>query len=182
MGTGSIAYLLNGTTRKRFAGWGQLFDNGGCGYTLGRDAITAALCEIDGTGEKTIITELMKVKIGESTDKHLTRFYEGGKRYIASFADLVFKAADLKDKVALKILENNMTFVSNLINTALSETEEDLPILISGGISSKEKLLFPLIEKHLKRKVKLKRIKSEPIEGAIKRAKQIYEEKRKNLC
>ncbi len=179
MGTGSIVYLLNGNTRKRIGGWGQFFDQGGSGYTIGRDAITAALRDADGSGEKTLLSSLIKEKAGETAEEHLSKFYEGGKRYVASFSDLVFKAAKKGDKVSQGILDKNMKFISDLIATALNESDKkDIPVFLSGGLSRDEKVLFPLIKKHLQRNAGLIRIKEDQIDGAVKRAKALYNEKR----
>lgn len=184
MGTGFIVYALDGTTTKRISGWGQFFDEGGSGYTLGRDAITAALCAIDGSGEQTVLTTLFKERLGESAETHLAKFYQGGKRYIAEFAEFVFKAAEKGDKVALGILEKNMAFVADKINTAvrtLSDVPvlESIPVLFSGGISEKENIVFPLIKKHIaSEECHLIRLQNEPVDGALRRAKKIFQDKK----
>ena len=182
MGTGFIVYALDKEKRKRVSGWGQFFDEGGSGYTLGRDAITAVLCAGDGSGEQTEMTNLMFERLGETAEEHLTKFYQGGKRYIASFSDLVFEAAEKGDKIALEILEKNMKFVAHVISTAAAEFtgEENIPVLFSGGISKENDVLFPLIEKYITvPNCNLARLESEPIDGALRRAKNIYEEKMK---
>ncbi len=184
MGTGFVVYALDAEKRKRISGWGQFFDEGGSGYTLGKDAITAALCEIDGSGEKTLLTTLFSERLGETVEGHLAKFYQGGKRYIASFADLVFAAAEQGDKIAFEILEKNMKFVAHRINTAAAEftndTPDQIPVLFSGGISMKNDLLFPLIEKHITAaNCNLISIQSEPVDGALRKAKKIFEIKAK---
>lgn len=180
MGTGFIVYVFDGKKRKRISGWGQLFDEGGSGYSLGRDAITAALCEIDGSGEHTALTTLLSKQLGESAKKHIAKFYQGGKGYIASFANLVFEAAEQGDKIALEILEKNMKFVAHRINTAamVLNCKTELPVLFSGGVSAKKDVLFPLIEKHITEKnCTLAIIENEPVEGALRRAVKIFETK-----
>ena len=180
MGTGFIVYALNGEERKRISGWGQFFDDGGSGYTLGRDAITAVLCEADGSGEQTKLTSLLEGRIGETVPMHLAKFYQGGKRYIAGFADLVFLAAESGDKVSADILEKNMVFVADKINAALEDLAnhsdcENIPILFSGRISEKADMLFPLIKKHIfASNCCLTRLEREPVDGAVKRAKSIF--------
>ena len=77
-----------------------------------------------------------------------------------------------------------MAFVANKIDTALailkSSTSESIPVLFSGGISNKGDILFPLIQKHMKeRSCTLSQIKNEPVDGALRRAKKIFEEKMK---
>ena len=185
MGTGFIVYALNGAERKRIAGWGQFFDDGGSGYTLGKDAITAALCDGDGSGKPTLLSELLEERLGETAENHLAEFYRGGKRYIAEFADLVFTAADRGDSVAIEILEKNLAFAASRINTAAnalnhSSNETEIPVFFSGGISRKSDVIFPIIEKHLQNRFcTLKRLTEEPVEGAIRRAKQICKPKSK---
>ena len=188
MGTGFIVFALNGEERKRIGGWGQFFDDGGSGYSLGRDAIAAVLCEGDGSGAKTMLTELLEEKLGQSAEAHLARFYEGGKKYIAEFSGLVFDAARLGDSVAAEILEKNMEYVARRINTALhslgAEENGKIPVLFSGGISNEKEVLFPLIEKELPQGVcELKQIRSEAVDGALARAKIIFENNReKESC
>ncbi len=174
MGTGIITYCLNGEKRQRVGGWGYHFEDGGSGYSLGRDAITAVLCASDGSGDKTRLTELLENRIGQSAEKHLAEFYKGGKQYIASFADLIFAAAAENDSVAERILEKNMRYVARMIDTAYRNFNEDVPVLFFGGISSNWEVLFPIISNYLKNAVvQLEYVSQEQVEGALKRAKQL---------
>jgi len=182
MGTGFIVYALNGNKRKRIAGWGQFFDEGGCGYTRGGDAITATMRYEDGSGEDTVLAQLLNNRIGETAEAHLAKFYQGGKRYIAEFSDLIFEGVKLGDKVARDILEKNMAFAAIMIDTAVRElaSDERIPVFISGGISTGQEVIFPLIEKYAKEKNRqLIRLEQEPVEGALRRARRIYEDYKK---
>lgn len=181
MGTGFNVYAINGGNKKGFAGWGQLFDEGGCGYTLGRDAITAALCAEDGSGDPTLLTDLFVKRLGQTAGAHLTKFYQGGKRYIAEFADLVFQAAASGDSTANKILEKNTSFAASKINTALRElnansTAHSIPVVFAGGISKQHSVLFPLIRKHITADCSLMHLEHEPVDGAILKAKKLFSE------
>ena len=182
MGTGFNVYAINGNNKKGFAGWGQLFDDGGCGYTLGRDAITAALCAEDGSGCPTLLTELFIKHLGQTAGAHLTNFYQGGKRYIAEFASLVFEAAASGDTVAGEILEKNATFAAGKISAALRELNADaadhsIPVIFAGGISKQHDVLFPLIRKHLTANCNLMHLEHEPVDGAVLKAKNLFEER-----
>ncbi len=185
MGTGFIVYALDGDRRKRISGWGQLFDEGGSGYTIAKDGITAVLCAGDGSGEETLLTELFADRLGESAEAHISKFHQGGKRYIAEFAELVFTAAAQGDRVASQILEKNMKFVASRIDTAaryIKKTEEtkEIPVFFSGGISLKGDILFKLIEKHITAKdCRLSLIENKPVDGAIEYARKIYAKKEK---
>ena len=183
MGTGFIVYALNGAERKRIAGWGQFFDDGGSGYTLGRDVITAVLCAGDGSGKPTLLTKLLEDKIGESAEAHLVQFYQGGKSYIAEFAELVFRASENGDEIANTILEKNLSFAAHRIDTAVSaltrhpQNKMPIPVFFSGGISRRSDIIFPIIEKHLRNcSCQLIRLDNEPVEGAIRRANKIFDQ------
>ncbi|MBQ3530070.1 MAG: XRE family transcriptional regulator [Oscillospiraceae bacterium] len=182
MGTGFNVYAINGSNKKGFAGWGQLFDEGGCGYTLGRDAITAALCAEDGSGSPTLLTDLFTKRLGQTAGAHLTKFYQGGKRYIAEFADLAFRAAASGDSVAKEILEKNATFAAGKISAALRELNANaaghsIPVIFAGGISKQHSVLFPLIRKHLTANCDLMHLEHEPVDGAVFKAKKLFEER-----
>ena len=175
MGTGFIAYCIRGEHRKRIAGWGQLFDCGGSGYTIGRDGITAALRHIDGSGRKTQITQMLTQRIGQTPEQHLTRFYAGGKKYIASFADVIFRAAGQGDAVAVDILQENMAFVAQMLETAQSEFSQAVPVYFSGGISKCYDVLFPMIRRTLTQDMQLIPLEQEPICGAVKNAARLLD-------
>ena len=182
MGTGSITFCINGDKLHRIAGWGQLFDDGGSAYTISRDAISAALCDIDKSGEKTLITELIEKQTGQTASDHLPEFYKGGKSYIASFCSIVFKAAKAGDRVAGEILEKNMRFVAKTIDTGLCnfEKSDGIPIYLSGGLTAQKKVLLPMIEKHVNRPHgAVSVIEGEQVEGAVINAKKVYTERKK---
>lgn len=185
MGTGFAVYAVNGEERRRISGWGQFFDAGGCGYTLGRDAVAAALSHGDGSGEPTLITSLLEEKLGELPSAHLSEFYRRGKAYIASFGETVFEAAEKGDWVAQTILENNMAFAAEKINAGLAwlapGEDGQIPVLFSGGVSAKSDVIFPIIEKHLVcLSHRLGRLSGEPVDGAVNVARGL-KKKRKEI-
>ena len=180
MGTGFIVYALDGEERKRISGWGHLFDEGGSGYAIGRDAIASVLSDADGSGEPTVLTAMMTERLGKTAQAHLTEFYAGGKPYIASFSDLVFTAAEKGDAVAEAILRKNAAFAAEKIGTALRLLggDAEIPVLFAGGISERHESLFPLIANALPEgRFRLMKIREKPIEGAVRRAEKIYERK-----
>ena len=137
-GTGSIAYAKTGNTLHRMGGWGYLFSQGGSGYDLGCDAIRAALADIDGFGEKTLITGLAEKKVGGNIVENINVLYASGKDYIASFAPVVFEAYEKGDKKAKEILERNAKQLAFLINTANQKYDCGDTVILSGGIISNQ--------------------------------------------
>ena len=176
LGTGVVAYAKKGSKLKRISGWGQFFDDGGSGYNLGRDAIHSDLCSIDGTGEKTLISKLIEKKTGENSEKHLSKFYEKGKRYIASFSDVVFDAYGMGDGAAKNILERNMQAVAKIVDVGAEFIgEKNINVLFAGGVSNKADIIFPIIKKYLKNtSVVLVKNDKSPVCGAVEMAKRQY--------
>ena len=179
MGTGFITFAIDHDKRHRIAGWGQYFDDGGSGYTLGRDAICEALRALDGSGPQTLLSSLIEERIGESVDAHVSAFYREGKKSIAGLADLVFTAAEAGDAQAKCILEKNMAFAAEMIDAAARHipAAKSLPVYFSGGVSARHEALFPLIKKHLQaKKCTLVYLESAPVDGAVLQARKIAKE------
>lgn len=148
MGTGAMAFAQNNGELHRIGGFGYLFGDNGGGFSLGRDAIGAALRDECGYGEKTLLTELvLKQCGGSSVLGALSDFYDGGKRMVASYAPLVFEAIAAGDKVAKTILNANMHSIAELIELASKHMAGKAPIRVAfcGGIPSSRKDILPLI-------------------------------------
>lgn len=180
MGTGFILYRIDGVNRKRIGGWGQLFDEGGSGYSIAKDGIASALRALEGSGKNTILTSMFSDRLGESVDDHLAEFYRGGKRYIARYSELVFQAAEKGDEVACDILDRNMQFVAQMIQAAEADFKDPIPVYFSGSISSCADVLFPRIQKQLSGDIRLSVLKDEPVEGAVKKAKILFDNMKNN--
>ena len=176
MGTGIMGFAVKDGRERRVAGWGTLFDSGGCGYTLGRDAIYAALCQSDGTGEKTVLTPLIEEKMGKSVPDNLGYIYQQGKDYIASFSRCVTEAVQMGDKVAQCILERNMKRVSEIINSAAAYVESDnIKVALTGGLIVRNHQFLDIIKQGLDSKYNfdIRIIDEQPIYGALKIAKEL---------
>ena len=178
MGTGFVVFAADGDKRRRISGWGQFFDEGGSGYTLGRDAVCAVLCHGDGSGKPTLLTPILEETLGMSAREHLAEFYRRGKSYIASFSSLVFRGAELGDEVAAEILEKNMAFAAEKIKVALEFIEKKpgglVPVYFTGGLCAKDEVLFPIINRHLPEGVcRLMKTRGDPLDGAVNMAMRL---------
>ena len=155
MGTGSSCFVSKNGERTLVGGLGYLFDHAGSGYDLGHEAIRAACCQEDGSGEPTVIRDLILEKLGtETVLENLSHFYAIGKRGIASYSPLVMQAYSMGDKVAEQILVNNMNHVANLIVTAsgrLEEAERPIKVVCVGGLTHECEYIFPMIYNHLEK-------------------------------
>jgi N-acetylglucosamine kinase-like BadF-type ATPase len=109
-GTGSIAYGVNLKEEEaRAGGWGWRLGDEGSGYTIGRNALNAALKDHDLSGPPTILKEMILSHLGLSDLEEVIDWAYDPEREPSHFASLVpiVKTAEKKgDKVASLIMED----------------------------------------------------------------------------
>ena len=138
VGTGICAFAKCEGKLNRIGGWGYFVDRGGSGFNLGRDALDAYFSAYDGTGEMTLLTELIEEKTNCLPETLVGRIYSGGKAYVASFAPLVTEAFLRGDAAADAILERNASCAARVILAAgkhFSEDQKPIPVVLCGGLS-----------------------------------------------
>ena len=172
MGTGSVTFVQHRGERMRLGGYGYLFDEGGNGYTIGRDAILACLKAEEGSGEETMLHDLLLQTINAPTVlSSLSAFYDGGKKQIASYAPLVFKAYDAGDSIAAYILRNNMKFVAQSLCDAKNklQTKRSVRTVLAGGLTARADVLIPMIREQLEDGVTydIRVLQQPPVMGAL---------------
>lgn len=119
-GTGSICCGKNEKGEfVRAGGWGHLIDDGGSGYALGRDVLSAVVRQWDGRGEKTALSRLVPEYLKTDTPQALIAYvYGGDKSRIAALAPLAGQAAAEGDRTALAIYEKNGAELGELVLAA----------------------------------------------------------------
>jgi len=166
-GTGSVLFARENDRKHRIGGWGYLFDEAGSAYDIGKDAIKAVLAQMDGMGEETILTDLLKKEMQSDIWEGLNVIYQKGKAYIASLAPLVFRAHAMGDKVSEDILRKNAAHLALLINTAMKNYSCGSSVVACGGlIEHFRDVLLPMIEDRLDMKVDFIFSKVPPVYGA----------------
>ncbi len=177
-GTGSIAFAQRDGKRKRIGGWGYLIDSGGCGYTLGRDALDAALRAFDGRGEPTVLLEELSAHFQKSLELAIPEIYSGGKRLIASLCPIVFAAARKGDRTAEAILRQNSDYLAGLIREAVKFSGKDAPVVICGGLANEAETLRGLLTAQLGEDIHLQFNTKPMVHGAVLCARRNYAENR----
>lgn len=133
-GTGSALYLRYGDYQTHLGGGGHLIDSCGSGFTLGRYAIQAVLRAHDGSGEKTLLTELLDAQAGTEMWCNLVEIYEKGRPYVASFAHNVFEARRRGDLVARGIFNTCAADLANVVWSAYRRIGGPFTLVLNGGI------------------------------------------------
>ncbi len=173
MGTGSSVFSVRNGKIRRFGGYGYLFGDEGGGYAVGRDGVRAALAAEDGSGPETAITTLWQSENGRSVMEYLPELYRLGRVHIADLARLVVRAAEQGDRVALQILDHNMTALAQYIRPALAEhTAASVPVVLVGGfVTAAYTLLQPFLEEYLAdERVRFQLLERRPVWGALRMA------------
>lgn len=168
-GTGGIVFTYDkGEITRVGGGYGGLFEKTGSGYDIGKQAICIALEERDGTGPKSLITELVEKKAGGPVFQHIHEIYRQQfiYSYIASFAPLVFEAYKQGDEIAKNILNENAERLSFLINRAYKTFHPDDNNVVLTGSLYREETFLRLMREKLHSDLKIVQSDFPPIYGA----------------
>lgn len=173
-GTGSSCFVRQNGELTRIGGWGYLLDNGGNGYTLGRDALEAALMAYDGRGEETCLTDLIFKWKGKQVWELISDIYTYGKPYIASFAPLVSDGVRCGDAVCKQILLRNAKEAARMLDAAYRILQKPFSVVLGGGVNRNFGLCWQeAIKQYVTAPITLKDEGMPPVFGAILQAFEI---------
>ena len=179
LGTGICSYVVKKEETKRIAGWGYLFDNGGSGFHIGRDALNAYFSVCDGTGEQTSLVDRMNESADYSGSEFTKYLYNGGNKLVASYATYVFEEAEKGDRVSISILKKHVSEIARLVRASLSHFssyDKKIPVILGGGLTKQALLLKYLFEElgDDMGKCNIKVLDVPPVDGALKLAKSLW--------
>ncbi|MFD1064834.1 N-acetylglucosamine kinase [Oceanobacillus locisalsi] len=140
-GTGAITLGIHQSKIARVGGWGHVIGGDpGSGYDLGSQALIAVFHELDGLGPKTAMSDL--ILDGEAIERIeelipiIYNHFE--KQRVAAFASYVFQAAEMKDEIAIKIIQEAAKQIANrghvLFERLFQITDGTVPFVLAGGI------------------------------------------------
>ncbi len=139
-GTGSIALGrdAHGAT-ARAGGWGHILGDEGSGYTIGRQALQAAVRAADGRGAPTILLDLIlnEWKLRQASDIIARVYADESRAAIAQLSSLAFKAAHAGDEPARQIIQqaaHELALAALAVGNALDFHGGRLPLALGGGI------------------------------------------------
>lgn len=154
-GTGATVLAKEGDRLTRLAGYGYLLSKSGSGFDIGRDGLCAVVADLDGLGEHTLITDLVKEKIGETVSDVVDKVYKDDQAYIASCSRLVFEAYRAGDEVAGRILVDNAKGLAQVINHAFSHYHCGDKVILSGGIITNNPEFVEILKQQLNPAIKV---------------------------
>lgn len=142
-GTGSICFGKNGAGETaRSGGYGHLIDDGGSGYALGRDVLSAAVRAFDGRGSGKTIMDAVYTQMGVSVPGEIVSFVYSpstDKSAIAKFARIALEQAAAGEETARAILNRGAEELYALVAAVQKRLGLDgCPIALLGGLISSE--------------------------------------------
>lgn len=142
-GTGSICFGKNGAGETaRSGGYGHLIDDGGSGYALGRDVLSAAVRAFDGRGSGKTIMDAVYTQMGVSVPGEIVSFVYSpstDKSAIAKFARIALEQAAAGEETARAILNRGAEELYALVAAVQRRLGLDgCPIALLGGLISSE--------------------------------------------
>lgn len=172
MGTGSVIYSVNEGKKSQTGGYGHFIGDDFSGSMFGSECLRASLFHRDGSGPETIITELIKEKIGMEPYEAIPELYSKGKSYVASFAPLLFEAVNRNDKVANEILEKNIVQLASQLSSVLKKYKGirgPIPIILAGGLTNFSDVFLPMLAGTILAEVPytIQILKTSPVVGAL---------------
>jgi N-acetylglucosamine kinase-like BadF-type ATPase len=170
-GTGSSCFVKKGEVIHRIGGYGS-FDMAGNGYEIGRRAVAHALKSIDGREKRGKMDEMLEKKLGTDMMTALDKLLLMSKDELASFAPLVFEAAENGDKNAMMIIFENISYVAELIARAGEYFEGEYSVALAGGIL-KNPYALDLLETMLEPDAVIVNSDRAPSFGAAAKAKHL---------
>lgn len=172
LGTGSIAYTKNKDKLTRTGGFGYLLDDGGSGFSIGRDALLFALkAEQEGKEEGKLLQLVKKKLATDSILETLGELYDGGKKGFADFCPTVFEAMRQSDAEARRIIEKNAKSAADLIKTAAEKLNDkkETRIILIGSVAKQQEFLN-MLKEYLPKEYRLSLLTEAPVNGAVKLA------------
>ena len=155
LGVGSVVFGKKAGKRPfRIGGYGYLFDEPCSKYALGKAVLSAVLHEEDGSGDATVLSEMVSNEIQARyvTDR-FSDIYMGiaGKRIeISQFNHLLFEAIAKGDKVAINILTNEIQKMCKMVEAAAKRFDnEAVSVVLCGSLLEFESYILPLFKQHL---------------------------------
>ncbi|MEN2466214.1 BadF/BadG/BcrA/BcrD ATPase family protein [Ornithinibacillus sp. JPR2-1] len=156
-GTGSITFGVNENNQQgRVGGWGYLLGDEGSGYDFGRKGIMAVLQHEDGRGPSTMLKDILFSYFQVTSGRELIdQIYHSRapRMTIAQVSKLVFQAYEAGDAVVATMMQNVAKDISHSIKTLdqkLFTTNNELEVILCGGLFSNRLILPPLLELEFK--------------------------------
>ncbi len=174
-GTGSIVFGKNQQGDiHRAGGWGRYLSDEGSGYTIGKEAIRAVAKMMDGVGIKTSLATMLAKEFPLDTQEAIIHAMYKDNFDVASVVPVVLAAAEKKDKVATKILDDAAAELMGVIGAVALKLskgrgKKKIPLSFIGSLISNENIYSKKLQTAIRKKLPglvLREPEANPAHGA----------------
>ena len=182
VGTGSSCYGRRADGRHHQTGWGYLLDDQGSSYSIGLEAMKAAVREFDGRGDRTTLTQPVLEHLGISSILEILHALHHRRlsiEQIAAFAPTVVKHAEEGDHLADQILRRGAAALADMVVAVAKRLDflhQVVPVALVGGLVDASPFYAQLIEGTIRERLhRLRMVEASlpPVLGAVRLALQI---------
>ena len=176
-GTGSFAAGIDAHGRViRAGGWGNIIDDEGSAYDIGKLGIRASLRALDGRGKKTAIAKMLLSKFKVRTLENLVHEVHQNPMNvedISAISKLVAQAAIRGDRAARSIFEHEGRVLASLasaIAQRLDMAESKPNVYCTGGVFKTGATVLDPFRRELRRSISrfaVRHARFEPVVGAF---------------
>lgn len=147
-GTGSCVFIRKNGIVYRMGGWGQLFDESGSAYDVGKDAIRHTLAVFDGLEKQSLVSNYIERVLDCNIWEGLGEIYKKGRPFIASLAAQVATAYNEGDEAAKSILNKNARYLGNLIKEIKKKYGINSDFIAMGGFFENNPFYREMVENY----------------------------------
>lgn len=177
-GSGQVVHGWSGKKEVKISGWGYLTEKG-CAFWVGLRGLEAILKELDGSGSKTLMKNLVFRKFKIKNQEDLLKKVYSPKQIsvLQSFSVLVDKASQKEDRIAKKIMieaGEKLTEEAKSAIKKLNFQRKKFPLVLIGSMF-KSKIILEETKKEIRKftpRVEFIQPTVEPVIGAIKLANE----------
>ena len=151
-GTGSICFGRNAAGETACSGgFGHIIDDGGSGYAVARDVLSAAVRACDGRrgGSKAILEAVFDMLRTRRIDHVVSFVYDNirDKSVITPLCWIAVNQAEQGDEVALDILRRGADELAEMLRAVQEKLDlRGCPVAILGGLGGQENLFREMVE------------------------------------
>ena len=175
-GTGCVAHGWYKNKEFHVSGWGWLEDQGSA-FWAGQKVFQAIFKDLDGRGNKTIMTKMVFKKLNvENTESLLKKIYNKNfVKNVSLLSIIADNASKKRDRVAKKIMEQagkELALSGKTVIKKMGFQKRKFPVVLVGSMF-KSKIVLNTVKKQIKKiapQAEFIRPKKEPVIGAIKLA------------
>ncbi|MGB0563276.1 MAG: BadF/BadG/BcrA/BcrD ATPase family protein [Spirulinaceae cyanobacterium] len=135
IGTGVVAYQIEGKAAVRVSGWGFPQGDEGSGAWLGLQAVGQTFQWQDGRSAGSALTEAVLAQFEHNFTQFMVWANGATSKDFAAIAPLVIQQAQAQDPSAIALMQQAATEIDKIWQALVSQQRQPLPCSLLGGLA-----------------------------------------------